>query len=56
MGYKVGLIILGQIGPKLFSCLKRDFLGKLTNTAIIYLLCPLMLQCLKENSEEYGRS
>ena len=27
---------------------KEDFLGKLTTTAIVYLLCPIMLQYLKK--------
>ena len=33
---------------KLSFALKGDFLGKLTNTSIVYLLCPIMLQCLKK--------
>ena len=36
-----GWSILNQTGPKFSFCFKMDFLYKLTNTTIAYLLCPL---------------
>ena len=33
---------------------KRGFFGKLTNTTILHLLCPIMLQCLKKEILKVG--
>ena len=47
-------IRLNNFGPNWAQILllpeKRIFGGKLTNTTIVYLLCPIMLQCLKKNT------
>ena len=40
-----------KLGPNSPFALKEDFLQKLTNTTILYLLCPVMLQCLKKYLE-----
>ena len=46
MRYKIKLF-WGKLGPYCPFAQKGDFLRKLTNENIVYLLCPIMLQILK---------
>ena len=47
MGYKVEYF-WAKLGPNSPFASKWDFLGRLTNTTIVYLLLLIMLQCLKK--------
>ena len=45
---------MAQSGLKLPNYTKTEFLGKLSNVTIVYLLCLILLKCLKKNC--YDRS
>ena len=45
---------MAQTGLKLPNCTKTEFLGKLSNVTIVYLLCLILLKCFKKN--RYDRS
>ena len=37
-----------HIWPNLHNCVKRGFIGKITNTTFFNLLCPIMPKCFKK--------
>ena len=52
MRYKINSFWL-KLDPDSFFAWKGDFMEILTNITIFYLLCPIMLQCLKKILADY---